>query len=98
METTLGSIGLAIPKLRKDSYFPSFLTPRRRWETAFVNVVATAYVEGVSTRAMDNLVVSQNSIAPIHGPGSDDDAKSRKRGWRTSASLTWRPQHMTERL
>ena len=56
METTLGSIDLAIPKLRKDSYFPSFLTPRRRWEQAFVNVVATAYVEGVSTRAMDNLV------------------------------------------
>ena len=56
METTLGSVELAIPKLRKDSYFPSFLTPRRRWEQAFVNVVATAYVEGVSTRAMDNLV------------------------------------------
>ncbi|HJN77852.1 MAG TPA: IS256 family transposase [Myxococcota bacterium] len=56
METTLGSVDLAIPKLRKDSYFPSFLTPRRRWEQAFVNVVATAYVEGVSTRAMDNLV------------------------------------------
>ena len=56
LETRLGSVDLAIPKLRKDSYFPSFLTPRRRWEQAFVNVVATAYVEGVSTRAMDNLV------------------------------------------
>ena len=38
METTLGSIELAVPKLRKDSYFPSFVTPRRRWEQAFVNV------------------------------------------------------------
>jgi len=58
LETRMGSVELAIPKLRKGSYFPSFLEPRRRWEKAFVNVVATAYVEGVSTRAMDNLAKS----------------------------------------
>lgn len=55
-ETRLGSLELAVPKLRQGSYFPSFLTPRRRWEQAFVNVVATAYVEGVSTRKMEELV------------------------------------------
>lgn len=55
-ETRLGSVDLAIPKLRTGSYLPPFLTPRRRWEQAFVNVVATAYVQGVSTRSMDELV------------------------------------------
>ena len=56
LETRLGSLELAVPKLRQGSYFPGFLTPRRRWEQAFVNVVATAYVEGVSTRKMEELV------------------------------------------
>lgn len=56
LETRLGTVDLAIPKLRAGSYFPPFLQPRRRWEKAFVNVVAQAYVEGVSTRSMDRLV------------------------------------------
>jgi transposase-like protein len=55
-ETRLGTAELAIPKLREGSYLPRFLEPRRRWEKAFVNVVAMAYVEGVSTRAMEHLV------------------------------------------
>ena len=41
-ETRLGSVDLQIPKLRKGSYFPCFLEPRRAWEHAFVNVVAEA--------------------------------------------------------
>ena len=55
-ETRLGTVDLAIPKLREGSYMPSFIAPRRRWEQAFVNVVATAYVEGVSTRKVEHLV------------------------------------------
>lgn len=55
-ETRLGSIDLAIPKLRKGSYLPSFLEPRRRWERAFVQVVGEAYVQGVSTRSVDALL------------------------------------------
>lgn len=55
-ETRLGSLDLAIPKLREGSYFPSFLEPRRRWEQAFVNVVSEAYVLGVSTRKVEGLV------------------------------------------
>jgi putative transposase len=55
-ETRLGTVPLDIPKLRTGTYFPSFLEPRRRWEQAFVNVVATAYVEGVSTRKVEALV------------------------------------------
>ena len=50
LETRVGTVELDIPKLRQGSYFPPFLQPRRRWEQAFVNVVAEAYVAGVSTR------------------------------------------------
>lgn len=56
LETRLGTVALAIPKLRRGSYFPSFLEPRRRWEAAFVNVVAEAYVQGVSTRKVEELI------------------------------------------
>ncbi len=52
----MGTVELAIPKLRKGTNLPGFVTPRRRWEQAFVNVVASAYVEGVSTRKVEELV------------------------------------------
>jgi transposase-like protein len=55
-ETRLGTMDLMIPKLREKSYLPSFLTARRRWEQAFVSVVAEAYVCGVSTRKVEELV------------------------------------------
>ncbi|MEW6215012.1 MAG: IS256 family transposase [Nitrospirota bacterium] len=55
-ETRLGSIDLNIPKLRQGTYFPSFLEPRRMWEQALVNVIQEAYVHGVSTRKVDELV------------------------------------------
>ncbi len=56
-DTRAGSIDLRIPKLRSGSYFPDWLLePRRRAERALVAVVAQAYVEGVSTRRVDDLV------------------------------------------
>jgi transposase-like protein len=55
-ETRVGDIPLRIPKLRRGSYFPSFLEPRRRAEKALMAVIQTAYVEGVSTRKVDQLV------------------------------------------
>lgn len=55
-ETRVGHIDLAIPKLRKGSYFPSFLDPRRTAEKALTAVIQEAYVHGVSTRAVDDLV------------------------------------------
>jgi putative transposase len=55
-DTRAGRIELAIPRLRKGSYFPSFLEPRRTAEKALVAVVQEAYVHGVSTRAVDDLV------------------------------------------
>ncbi len=45
-----------IPKLRKGSYFPAFLEPRRLAEKALTAVVQEAYVHGVSTRSVDDLV------------------------------------------
>ncbi|MGX0879920.1 transposase-like protein, partial [Roseovarius sp. MBR-154] len=55
-DTRAGRIPLEIPKLRKGSYLPSFLEPRRTAETALVAVIQEAYVHGVSTRSVDDLV------------------------------------------
>jgi transposase-like protein len=57
-DTRAGQIELQIPKLRQGSYFPSFLEPRRRSEQALLAVVQQAYVCGVSTRRVDQLVES----------------------------------------
>src|SRR3954466_8578316 len=55
-ETRAGRIELAIPRLRRGSYFPSFLEPRRTAEKALTAVSQEAYVHGVSTRSVDGLV------------------------------------------
>ena len=55
-ETRAGTIELHIPKLRKGSYFPGFLEPRRMAEKALTAVIQEAYVQGVSTRSVDDLV------------------------------------------
>ncbi len=57
-QTRAGEIELAIPKIRRGSYFPSFLEPRKRSEQALVSVVQEAYVAGVSTRKVDQVVES----------------------------------------
>ena len=55
-ETRAGSVELRIPKLRKGSYFPSFLEPRRMAEKALTAVIQEAYIQGISTRSVDDLV------------------------------------------
>jgi hypothetical protein len=55
-ETRAGTVELRIPKLRKGNYFPGFLEPRRMAEKALTAVVQEAYVHGVSTRSVDDLV------------------------------------------
>src|ERR671927_200632 len=57
-DTRAGEIELQIPRIRRGSYFPSFLQPRRRSEQALLSVVQQAYVCGVSTRKVDQLVES----------------------------------------
>jgi putative transposase len=55
-ETRAGTVELRIPKLRKGSYFPGFLEPRRMAEKALTAVIQEAYIQGVSTRSVDELV------------------------------------------
>ena len=55
-ETRAGTVELRIPKLRTGSYFPSFLEPRRMAEKALTAVIQEAYIQGVSTRSVDDLV------------------------------------------
>jgi transposase-like protein len=55
-ETRAGAVELRIPKLRTGSYFPSFLEPRRMAEKALTAVIQEAYIQGISTRSVDNLV------------------------------------------
>jgi transposase-like protein len=55
-ETRAGTVELRIPKLRKGSYYPGFLEPRRMAEKALTAVVQEAYVQGISTRSVDDLV------------------------------------------
>ncbi len=54
--TRAGSVALKIPKLRQGSYFPEFLEPRRTTEKALTAVIQEAYVQGISTRSVDDLV------------------------------------------
>lgn len=63
-DTRVGTLELAIPKLRQGSYFPNWLEARRRGEQALVSVVAEAYVQGVSTRKVEALV-QQRGIAGL---------------------------------
>ncbi len=59
LDTRVGTIDVAIPKLRQGSYFPEWLLERRkRAEAALISVVATCYLLGVSTRRMDKLVAT----------------------------------------
>src|SRR5579871_3493406 len=86
-DTRVGSINLAVPKLRQGSYFPSWLLePRRRAERAMVTVIAQAYLAGVSTRRVEGLVQtlgieriskSQVSVMAKSLDGMVDDFRNR---------------------
>ena len=65
LTTKAGDLNLAIPKLRKGSFFPSILEPRRRIDQALYAVVMEAYVSGVSTRSVDALVESMGAASGI---------------------------------
>ena len=73
-DTRMGTIELAIPKVKPGTYFPSLLQPRRRAEHALLAVVQEAYVHGVSTRKVDDLVkalgvdgISKSEVSRICG-------------------------------
>src|SRR5215204_2482277 len=64
-ETRAGTVELRIPKLRKGSYFPGFLEPRRLAEKALTAVVQEAYIQGISTRSVDDLGMSGISKSQV---------------------------------
>jgi transposase-like protein len=86
-DTRVGSVELAIPKLRRGSYFPDWLLdPRRRAEKALVAVVAECYVRGVSTRRVDGLVktlgiesLSKSQVSRLAGELDEVAAQFRNR-------------------
>ena len=68
----MGDIPLRIPKLWRGSYFPSFLEPRRRAKKALLAVIQIAYVQGVTTRKVDELVQSLRLEGDGQKPGIPD--------------------------
>src|ERR1700681_436196 len=77
-ETRAGSVDLKIPKLRKGSYFPGLLEPRRTAEKALAAVIQEAYIQGVSTRSVDELVramgmtgISKSQVSRLCGEIDD---------------------------
>ena len=68
-ETRAGTVELHIPKLRKGSYFPGFLEPRRVAEKALTAVIQEAYVQGISTRSVDELVKAHGHGRHLQEPG-----------------------------
>ena len=78
-ETRAGTVELRIPKIRKGSYFPGFLEPRRKAEEVLTAVIQEAYVQGISTRSVDDLVkamgMSGNSKSQVSRLCEDIDGK-----------------------
>jgi putative transposase len=77
-ETRAGTVELRIPRLRKGSYFPGFLEPRRMAEKALAAVIQEAYVQGISTRSVDDLVqamgmsgISKSQVSRLCGEIDD---------------------------
>jgi transposase-like protein len=78
-QTRAGSVELRIPKLRKGSYFPFFLEPRRMAEKALTAVIQEAYIQGISTRSVDDLVkaMGMSGISKhVLGPAKPDPWES----------------------
>lgn len=78
-DTRVGTVELAVPRVRDGSFFPALLEPRRRAERALTAVVQEAYVHGVSTRRVDDLV---------NAPGMRGSARARSAG----SARNWTPR------
>src|SRR5438094_5506089 len=85
-DTRLGTLGLRVPRVRETSYLPSWLEPRKRAEQALAAVVREAYVQGVSTRKVDDLVralgldgISKSQVSRICGALDEEVERFRQR-------------------
>ena len=100
-DTRVGTIELAIPKLRAGSYFPSLLEPRRWAERALLAVVQEAYVHGVSTRKVDDLLralgLDGMSKSEVSRVCAEFYTRSRRFGrgpWRVSPRMCGSTRHI----
>jgi putative transposase len=96
-ETRAGTVELRIPKLRRGSYFPGFLEPRRLAEKALTAVIQEAYIQGVSTRSVDELVramgmtgISKSQSLPLRRRGSAGCAARSTARSRPSSTVRWK--------
>jgi putative transposase len=89
LDTRLGALQLRIPKLRQGSYFPPFLEARKSSEKALVAVIQEAWIGGVSTRRVDDLVQAMGLSAISKSQVSKlcKSLASRRRGRSTNASM-----------
>jgi putative transposase len=92
-DTRVGTVELKVPRVRDSSYFPSLLKPRRRAERALAAVVQEAYVHGVSTRKVDDLVKALGMTGISKSLMSRSCAKSSTK--RSSVSVTGRWRALT---
>jgi len=94
-DTRLGRVSLQVPKVREGGYLPSFLEPRRRVERALVAVIQEAYIHGVSTRKVDDLVrvlggsASKSAVSRIC-EGLDEEGRAfRERAIEAETPYVW---------
>jgi putative transposase len=105
LSTKAGDLQVGIPKLRKGSFFPELLEPRRRIDQALYAVVMEAYVNGVSTRSVDDLVaamgvdtgISKSEVSRICAGLDEGSTRSGTARWATSRSrmCIWTPPTST---
>src|SRR6266536_6018778 len=95
-DTRVGSLELHVPRVRDGSYFPSLLEPRKRAERALVAVVREAYVQGVSTRKVDDLVralgldgISKSQVSRLCEELDGEVERFRQRELEGSYPLVW---------
>ena len=101
LTTQAGDVGLRIPKLRTCNFFPSILEPRRRIDQALYAVVMEAYVNGVSTRSVDDLVdalgapsgIKKSEVSRLSTGSMRPSGRFALVAWITSSSPTsiWMP-------
>ena len=89
LSTTAGDLELRIPKLRTGSFFPSLLERRRRVDQALFAVVMEAYLHGVSTRKVDDLVKALGATPVSPRARCRGSAPTSTRRWARSATAAW---------
>jgi putative transposase len=95
-DTRVGTLELQVPRVRDGSYFPSLLEPRKRAERALVAVVREAYVQGVSTRRVDDLVkalgldgISRSQVSRLCAELDDEVERFRQRKLEGAYPVIW---------